>query len=91
MIIFKRKNILSSSGHFSSIFIKKKQKKKKKKKKKKKTNRSEILNNALKRIICREAGIELFFICGSSSRPLEQIFSMSIISLWVEPRALLAY
>ena len=39
---------------------------------------------------CREAGIELLFICGSSSRPLEQIFSVSIMSLWVEPSALLA-
>ena len=41
------------------------------------------------RAIFREAGIELLFICGSSSRPLEQIFSMSIMSLWVEPRELL--
>ena len=32
------------------------------------------------------------FICGSSSRPLEQIysnFSMSVVNLWVEPSALL--
>ena len=40
--------------------------------------------------MCKEAGIELLFIWGSSSRPLEQIFSVSIIILWVEPRALLA-
>ena len=40
---------------------------------------------------CREAGIELLFVCGSCSRPLEQIFSISIIRLWVESCALLAY
>ena len=41
---------------------------------------------------CREAGIDLLFICGSSSssRPLELIFIVSIMSVWVEPRALLA-
>ena len=39
---------------------------------------------------CRGAGIELF-ICGSSIRPLEQIFSVSIISLWVEPSTFLAF
>ena len=40
---------------------------------------------------CREAGIDLLFICGSSSRPLELIFIVSVISLWVEPSALLAF
>ena len=37
-----------------------------------------------------EAGKEFIFICGSSSRPLEQICSILIMSLWVEPRALRA-